>query len=141
MRLWASTARSGTIADGSASERTYARCSVRARKDDGVDVVAPAQQLERLREERVARAVVEGDVGGRPEYDEDAVRVDAERCRDSGVGLEVGEVVLLLQARDSARASAAAGRSGGDAPRGSPPGTTTRVAARAPNWCCASANS
>ena len=71
---------------------------VRARKDDGVNVVAATQQLERPREERVAAAVIERDIRRWAEHDEDAAGADSERARDIRVGLEVGEVVLLLQA-------------------------------------------
>ena len=52
---------------------------VRAWKDDGVNVGAATQQLEGPREERVAAAVIEGDVRRRAQHDEDAVGVDAER--------------------------------------------------------------
>ena len=99
MRLCASTAPSGTITDGSASPRTYSRCSVGARHDERVHVLRAAEMLERLREERVRVAVVERDVGRRAQHDEHARRVDAELARAASGRAEVGEVVLLLQAR------------------------------------------
>jgi len=43
-------------------------------------------------------AVVERDVGRRPQHNEHAVAVDSEPLQHGGVGLEVREVVLLLQA-------------------------------------------
>ena len=62
-------------------------------------VLGPAEMLERLREERVRVPVVERHVGRRPQDDEHARRVDAEPLEQRAVGLEVREVVLLLQAR------------------------------------------
>ena len=53
---------------------------------------------ERLREQRVGVAVVERDVGRRPQDDEHAIAVDAELFEHVQVRLEVGEVVLLLEA-------------------------------------------
>ena len=61
-------------------------------------ILAPAQLLERSREDRVARAVIERDVRRRTEDDEDPPGVDTQGSRDVGVGLEVGEVVLLFEA-------------------------------------------
>ena len=49
-----------------------------ARKDDRVHVFAPPELLERLREDRVAAAVIEGEVRRRTEDDEDPGGVDAE---------------------------------------------------------------
>jgi len=71
----------------------------RSRQDDGVHVLCPAEVLEGLREERVRVPVVERHVGRRAQDDEHARRVDAEAAEQRAVGLEVGEVVLLLQAR------------------------------------------
>ena len=62
-------------------------------------VLGPPEVLERLREERVRVPVVERHVGRRPQDDEHARRVDAEPLEQRPVGLEVGEVVLLLQPR------------------------------------------
>jgi len=56
-----------------------------------------ADEGERLREERIGVAMVERDVGRWAQHDEHAVRVDAELLRHCSVGLEVREVVLLLE--------------------------------------------
>ena len=101
----------------------------------------PAEVLERLREERVRVPVVERHVGRRPQDDEHARRVDAEPLEQRPVGLEVREVVLLLQARVLDELRRARRRTAAAAPAGSRPGTTTRVAARQPSWCCSVANS
>ena len=75
---------------------------VGARDHDRVHLLVAAEALERAREHRVAVAVVERDVGRRPQDDEDPRLVDAEVAERGGVGLEVGEVVLLLQSRVAA---------------------------------------
>ena len=64
-----------------------------------MDPVVAAEPVEHLGEERVRLAVVERDVGRRPDDDDDPLVVDAEPAQRLGVGLEVVEVVLLLQAR------------------------------------------
>ncbi len=63
-----------------------------------MDVIAPSQLLERSRKQRISRAVIERDVRRRTQHHEDPCRVDSERARDVGVGLEIGEVVLLFEA-------------------------------------------
>ena len=61
-------------------------------------VLEPAEVVERLREERVRVPVVERDVGRRPQHDERrAPDRRPKRLEHERVGLEVGEVVLLLQ--------------------------------------------
>ena len=54
-----------------------------------------SEKVEHLGEERVGLAVIEGDVGRRPDDDDHAVAVGV-LVRHGRVGLEVGEVVLLL---------------------------------------------
>ena len=97
-----------------------------------------AEPLEHAREERVSMPVVERDVRRRSHDREHLRRVDAVEHR--GIGLEVGEVVLLLDPRvaDELRrfAPSRASRSAGIAS-----GKTTRVAARKPSWCWSVANS
>ena len=70
-----------------------------ARQDERVHVLEPSEVVERHREERVRVPVVERHVGRRPQHDEHARRVDGELLEQRAVGLEVGEVVLLLQPR------------------------------------------
>jgi hypothetical protein len=53
--------------------------------------------LEHLREERVGAAVVEGDVGRRPDDDERLLRIEREPLDHGPIRFEVGEVVLLLE--------------------------------------------
>jgi hypothetical protein len=55
--------------------------------------------LERHREQRVRVAVIERDVGRRAQHHEHTRRVDAPVGEHGRVGLEVRQVVLLLQAR------------------------------------------
>ena len=55
--------------------------------------------LEDAREERVRLPVVERDVRGRADEDEHVRLVEPELVEGAAVGLEVREVVLLLQAR------------------------------------------
>ena len=59
----------------------------------------PPEVLERQREERIRVPVVERDVGRRAQDDERSLRVDLPLLERPRVGLEVGEVVLLLEAR------------------------------------------
>ena len=65
----------------------------------GDHVVAMADPVEHGVEQRVREPVIERDVRGRPQDDADAAAVKAERSRHRGVGLEPGQVVLLLQPR------------------------------------------
>ena len=58
-----------------------------------------AHALEHPREQGVGGTVVERDVGRGPEDDDHAVPVHSEPVQHARVGLEVGEVVLLLEAR------------------------------------------
>src|SRR5436305_3553686 len=60
--------------------------------------LVPAEEVDRLGEERVRMPVVERDVRRGAEDDEHALRVDRPCVENRRVGLEVGEVVLLLQA-------------------------------------------
>ena len=57
------------------------------------------EEVERLREERVRMPVVQRDVGRRPQHHEHAFGLDAQLVQHRGIGLEVSEVVLLLQPR------------------------------------------
>jgi len=66
---------------------------------DGLHVGIAADVRQDLREQRVRLAVIERDVGRRADDHEDAAGIEAETRRQAGVGLEVGQVVLLLQAR------------------------------------------
>ena len=76
---------------------------VGSRDDDGLDTLLTAEPVEQPREERVRPAVVQGDVRRRPHEDEDVRLVEAELVQRSAIGLEVGQVVLLLQARVAAQ--------------------------------------
>jgi hypothetical protein len=64
-----------------------------------VDAVVATEPVEHLEEQRVAVPMVERDLGRRADDDEPPHGVDAEPARHRGVGLEVGEVVLLLEPR------------------------------------------
>ncbi len=59
--------------------------------------------VEHLREERVRGAVVERDVGRRPDHHERPAGVEPELLQHRAVRLEVREVVLLLQPRVAAQ--------------------------------------
>ena len=63
--------------------------------------------------------------------------IDAELREHAAVGLEVGEVVLLLEARVADELAAAGRRSGRAARRGIASGTSTRLASRQLTWCWA----
>ena len=64
-----------------------------------MDRLEVAEVAERLWEERVRMAVIGRDVGRRPEDDQHSVAVDVQVVEHARIGLEVREVVLLLQAR------------------------------------------
>ena len=76
-----------------------ASLSVGAGQDDRVNLRVVSELGEDLGEERVRLAVVQRDVGRGPDDDHHPLRVDAQPLEHTGVGLEVGQVVLLLQAR------------------------------------------
>ena len=61
-------------------------------------VLVPTEEIDRLRKQRIRVSVVERDVGRGPQHHEHAGAVDREGVEDRRLGLEVGEVVLLLQA-------------------------------------------
>ena len=126
-------------ATGARAPGSPSRCSGGAREDDGVHGSSRPSRSSTSREERVPVPVVERDLGRRAHDDEHARRVDARR-RAPRVRLEVGEVVLLLDARvadELRRPRAEACEPVG----GIASGTTTRVAARQPSWCWSVANS
>ena len=136
IRLCASTARSGTTSEGRPRRADRLALLVGARQDDGVDARRPGRAA-RARRGRAGcraggRARPPAACGRRPAR-LPAGHVDRRR-------LEVGEVVLLLQAGVAAQlrrvAPYRASRSAGIAS-----GTTTRVAARQPSWCWSQANS
>ena len=68
-----------------------------------MNVRISAEPFEHLVEERVAVAVVDGDLGRRSHGDEHATAVESKDVEHTRVGLEVGEVVLLLQPREPDR--------------------------------------
>ena len=89
----ASIARSGTMKP---PPRSSARCSgVRG----STTACVAAQALEHRAEDVVLEAVVERDRGRRAHDGDRRGRVEAELVEHRRVGLEVGEVVLLLEAR------------------------------------------
>ena len=98
IRLCASTARSGTISDG---RRGCARIPLlrAAGQDDRMHAALPSQVGKQAREERVRAAVVERDVRRRADDDECPLPVDEQLVEDGRVGLEVVQVVLLLEPR------------------------------------------
>ena len=71
-------------------------------EDDGLHRPIVTEPLDHLREERVAVAVVERDLGRGTDDDDHTRRVEAELDQHSRVRCEPGEVVLLLQARIAA---------------------------------------
>src|SRR5262249_61791689 len=68
-------------------------------EDDRLYLRVGTEEVERLWEERVRVPVVERHVRRRTQDDKDTAGVDAEPVEHSWVGLEVREVVLLLEAR------------------------------------------
>jgi hypothetical protein len=68
------------------------------RDHERVHVLQVAEVLEGHREQRIRMAVVQRDIGRRAQHDEDALGIEVPVGEDSRVGLEVREVVLLLQA-------------------------------------------
>src|ERR1044072_7219913 len=62
--------------------------------------IPPGQPPQRCPEEGVG-GVVLGSLGRRPQNDENLLAVEAELVEGTGVRLEVGQVVLLLQAREA----------------------------------------
>ena len=114
-RLGASIARSGTRKPRS---RSSARCAgVRG----STTAWTSAQALEHLREQRVLEAVVERDLGRRAHHHDRLAAVEPELVEHGRVGLEVRQVVLLLEAgvaaQLAARRRSAYSRSGGIASR------------------------
>src|SRR4029077_18575827 len=69
------------------------------RQYDRVDTGVRAYSRQYLREQRIRAAVIQRDVGWRAEDDHDAVGVHAQLLESVRVGLEVGQVVLLLDPR------------------------------------------
>ncbi len=69
------------------------------RQHDRLHLRMGAEEVEGLWEERIGMTVVERDVGRWAQDDEDSAAVDAEELEHAWVGVEVGEVVLLLEAR------------------------------------------
>ena len=99
-RLRPSTVRSGTTTRSSPSARTSARCSVGAGEHDGLHALVGGGAAQHARQQRGLRAAEVERVGGRGAHDvEDLRALDAELGEHAAVGLEVGEVVLLLEAR------------------------------------------
>ena len=103
-RLCASIARSGTM-KRAAGEHLLALLG-RARQHHRLSG-AVGQAVEHPGEQRVLEAVVQRHVRRRAHDHERPVPVDRELPQHGLVGLEVGQVVLLLQARRSAAASRA----------------------------------
>ncbi len=115
----ASIARSGTM-----KPSQLGALLGRAREHDGL--LAP-QAVEHRGEQRVLEAVVERD-GRRRAHDGDRPRrVEPELAEHRLVGLEVREVVLLLEARVAAQLGAAWRRTGARRSGGIASGTTTRL--------------
>ena len=67
-------------------------------QNDRVHIVAMAQVGQDARKQRVGLAVIKRDVGRRPDHHHHPVRVHLQAIQDCRIGLEVGQVVLLLQA-------------------------------------------
>ena len=91
----------------------------RPRQHDGPDVVAAADVLEHLVEERVLEPVVEGDVGRRAQDDADRLAVHAQRRRHGGIEDDVRQRVLLLEARVADELRRRGRRTGAGGPAGS----------------------
>jgi hypothetical protein len=69
----------------------------RAGQHDGVHGGVGAESLEHVGEEGIPVPVVQRHLGWRADDGDHATRLDPERPRHGGVGLEAPEVVLLLQ--------------------------------------------
>ena len=110
----------------------------RAGQDDGLHV---AQAIEQPGEDVVLEAVVERDVGRGADDGQRLVGVQAELVEHGAVGLEVGQVVLLLQPLVAAQGGVRGAVAGRAARAGSPPGTTTARARRQLTVCWTLAHS
>ena len=62
---------------------------VGAWQHDGVLVVVAAEPAQHLREQRVRLAVIQRDIGWRPDHDHDPARIHPQPIEDPGVRFEI----------------------------------------------------